>query len=90
MLLHLVEQWDIIDKIVYSKSYVVSVGTSENLNKIVLRFIIVVKIATNWFRIRYLSEIELVYRGDSSVVVTKDEYIPPNVLAFTYMDSECW
>ena len=69
VLKYLVLPWARTDRIVCADSYFASVGTLQELKKIGLRFIGVVKTATRQFPLQYLSHVEMRNRGEMRGVV---------------------
>jgi hypothetical protein len=64
VLKNLVLSWANTNQIVCGDLYFASVGACEEMHRIGLRFIGVVKTATRQFPLAYLSSLELVQRGD--------------------------
>ena len=73
VLLELLKPWDNTDWIICSDYYLTFLGEAETLKIIFVSFFSVVNTSTNRFPMKYLSEIELFYRGVIYVVVSKDE-----------------
>ena len=65
--------WDHTDRLIRADSYVASVTTVEELVKLGLRFIGVVKTATKKFPMDYFDYIEIKGRGDYKVLSTLDD-----------------
>lgn len=86
VLKHLVMPWAMTNRIVCADSYFASVGACEEMARIGLRFIGVVKTATRRFPQTYLSALELVERGDRCGLIAKDPDGIPKMLAFVWMD----
>jgi hypothetical protein len=84
----LVEPWSHSDRIVCADSYFASVKTAEEMRKIGLHFIGVVKTAKKCFPMEYLSTQELQNRGDRIGLVTKDAKNKPTMLAFVWVDRD--
>ncbi len=76
------------DRVVCADSYFASVGAAEELEKMGLGFIGVVKTATRRFPQAHLSAIELHNRGDFRGVYTKDANGDTNAMAFVWMDRD--
>jgi hypothetical protein len=76
------------DRVVCADSYFASVGAAEELEKMGLGFIGVVKTATKRFPTAYLSAIELHNRGDFRGVYTKDANGDAKAMAFVWMDRD--
>jgi Transposase IS4 len=88
VLKYLIEPWNFSDRMVCADSYFASVGAAEELKRLGMRFIGVVKTATRRFPMAYLSGVELQQRGDRQGVITKDNEGKPSLLAFVWMDQE--
>ena len=86
VLLELVDKWADTDRIVCADSYFASVPAAEALLRIGLRFIGVVKTATKRYPMEYLSNKELLMRGDRAGVVNYGEDGRAKLLAFVWMD----
>ena len=84
----LVAPWTNSNRIVCADSYFASVGCCEELKRIGLRFIGVVKTATKRFPMAHLSQIELVNRGDFTGLVCRDLTGNPKFMSFVWMDRE--
>lgn len=84
----LVQPWIRSDRIVCADSYFASVATAEEMKRLGLRFIGVVKTATRRFPLRWLSTVELVNRGDRKGLVAKDADGNTVMLAFVWMDRD--
>ena len=84
----LVAPWTNSNRIVCADLYFASVGCCEELKRIGLRFIGVVKTATKRFPMQYLSQIELENRGEFSGLVCRDHSGDPKFLSFVWMDRE--
>jgi hypothetical protein len=82
----LVLPWANTNRIVCGDSYFASVGACEEMQRIGLRFIGVVKTATRRFLLAYLSALELVNRGDRFGLTSKGPDGEPAMLAFVWMD----
>jgi hypothetical protein len=76
------------DRVVCADSYFASVGAAEELEKMGLGFIGVVKTATRRFPQAHLSAIELHNRGDFRGVYTKDANGNTKAMAFVWMDRD--
>jgi hypothetical protein len=89
ILKYLVQPWaGAGDRTVCADSYFASVGAAEELEKMGLGFIGVVKTATKRFPQRYLSSIELQARGDTRGVYTTNGSSEPAMMAFVWMDRD--
>jgi hypothetical protein len=86
VLKHLVMPWAMTNRIVCGDSYFASVGACEEMERIGLWFIGVVKTATRKFPQSFLSALELVNRGDRSGLVAYGPDGVPKMLAFVWMD----
>jgi hypothetical protein len=86
VLKNLVLPWANTNRIVCGDSYFASVGACEEMQRIGLRFIGVVKTATRQFPMAYLSSLELVQRGDRHGLTTPGPDGTPKMLAFVWMD----
>lgn len=84
----LVEPWARSDRIVCADSYFASVSTANELRSIGLRFIGVVKTATRKFPMAWLSQQELMNRGDRKGLVNLDDDGVPSLMAFVWMDRD--
>jgi hypothetical protein len=84
----LVEPWSRSDRVVCADSYFASVNAAEELKRMGLRFIGVVKTATKNFPMTFLSGIELQQRGDFRGLFTKDADGVPTLLSFVWMDRD--
>jgi hypothetical protein len=84
----LVLPWARTDRIVCAYLYFASVGALQELKRIGLRFIGVVKTATRQFPQSYLSHLETTERGDRRGLIAKDEDGTPSMLAFCWMDRD--
>ena len=83
----LVEPWFFTDRVVCADSYFASVPAAEELMKMKLRFIGVVKTATKRFPVSYLSNLELQTRGDCRAIYGT---LTPEtkMMAFVWMDRD--
>lgn len=88
VLKYLVESWAYSDRVVCADSYFASVGAAEEMKRLGLRFIGVVKTATKRFPQAYLSGLELQQRGDRKALISKSADGVPNMTAFVWMDRE--
>ena len=88
ILLLLIEPWNFSDRIVCADSYFASVMAANELLKVKMRFIGVVKTATTKYPMKYLNTLELQERGDRSGLIAKDEDGKPYMLSFVWMDRE--
>jgi hypothetical protein len=86
VLKHLVEPWFFSDRVVCADSYFASVPAAEELLRMKLRFIGVVKTATKRFPVAYLSNLELQQRGDCKAVVSTIN--ESKMMAFVWMDRD--
>ena len=82
----LVEPWERTDRCVCVDSYFTSVNAVTVLRMMGLRFIGVVKTATKKFPMSYLSNLELVQRGDYKGLVARGTDGQPTMLLFVWMD----
>jgi hypothetical protein len=82
----LVMPWAMTNRIVCADSYFASVGACEEMARIGLRFMGVVKTATRRFPQAYLSALKLVERSDWSGLIAKDSDGTSKMLAFVWMD----
>ena len=85
----LVEPWVRTDRCVCADSYFASVNAVTVLRMMGLRFIGVVKTATKKFPMSYLSNLELVQRGDYKGFVARGTDGQPTMLLFVWMDRDC-
>ena len=85
----LVEPWVKTDRCVYADSYFTSVNAVTVLRMMGLRFIGVVKMATKKIPMLYLSNLELVQRGDYKGLVARGTDGQPTMLLFVWMDRDC-
>ena len=77
------------NRVICGDSYFASVQACEELRRIGLRFIGVVKNSTTRFPMQYLGEKELIERGDIYGLVSKDEETgETDMMAFVWMDRE--
>jgi Transposase IS4 len=88
ILKELVEPWAHSDRVICADSYFSSVSAVEELTKMQLRFIGVVKTATRKYPMHYLSNLVLYERGARHGVVAKDADGNVNMLAFVWMDRD--
>ena len=84
----LVEPWVRTDHCVCADSYFASVNAVTVLRMMGLRFIGVVKTATKKFPMSYLSNLELVQRGDYKGLVARGTDGQPTMLSFVWMDRD--
>ena len=80
----LVEPWVRTDRCVCADSYFASINAVTVMRTMGLHFIGVVKTATKKFPMSYLSNLELVQRGDYKGLVGQ-----PTMLSFVWMDRDC-
>ena len=85
----LVEPWVRTDCCVCADSYFASINAVTVLRMMGLRFIGVVKTATKKFPMSYLSNLELVQRGDYKGLVARGTNGQPTMLSFVWMDQDC-
>ena len=85
----LVEQWVRMDCCVCVDSYFASVNAVTVMRMMGLHFIRVVKMATKKFPMSYLSNLELVQRGDYKGLVARGTDGQPTMLSFIWMDQDC-
>jgi Transposase IS4 len=88
VLKELVQPWSMSDRCVCADSYFASVGAVEELQRMRMRFIGVVKTSTRRFPMDYLSNLRFYNHGDRHGVVTKDADGNPIMLAFVWVDRE--
>ena len=88
VLRELVEPWAHSQRVVCADSYFASVNTAEEMAKMGLRFIGVVKTATRKYPMAYLSNVELLSRGDRTGLIRKDADEQATMMAFVWMDRE--
>jgi hypothetical protein len=84
----LVLPWARTDRIVCADSYSASVGALQELKRIGICFIGVVKTATRQFPQSHLSHLEMTEQGDRRGLIAKDEDGTPSMLAFCWMDRD--
>jgi Transposase IS4 len=84
----LISPWIFSHRMVCADSYFASVGAAKELMRHGLRFIGVVKTATKFFPMAYLSQLELQVRGDRQGLITRDSNGCPSLLAFVWMDRD--
>ena len=84
----LVEPWVRTDRCVCADSYFTSVNAVTVLRMMGLHFIGVVKTATKKFPMSYLSNLELVQRGDYKGLVARGTDGQPTMLSFVWMDRD--
>ena len=84
----LVEPWVRTDRCVCADSYFASANAMTVLRMMGLRFIGVVKTATKKFPMSYLSNLELVQRGDYKGLVARGTDGQPTMLSFVWMDRD--
>ena len=82
----LVEPWARTDCCVCADSYFASVNAVTVMRMMGLHFIGVVKTATKKFPMSYLSNLELVLRGDYKGLVARGTDGQPTMLSFVWMD----
>ena len=82
----LVEPWVRMDCCVCANSYFTSVNAVTVMRMMGLHFIGVVKMATKKFPMSYLSNLELVQRGDYKGLVARGTDGQPTMLSFIWMD----
>ena len=82
----LVEPWVRMDYCVCADSYFASVNAVTVMRMMGLRFIGVVKMATKKFPMSYLSNLELVQRGDYKGLVARGADGQPTMVSFVWMD----
>ena len=85
----LVEPWVRTDRCVCVDSYFASVNAVTVMRMMGLHFIGVVKTATKKFPMSYLSNLELVQRGDYKGLVARGTDGQPTMLSFISMDWDC-
>ena len=85
----LVEPWVRTDRCVCADSYFTSVNAVTVMRMMGLHFIGVVKMATKKFPMSYLSNLELVQRGDYKGLVARGTDGQPTMLLFIWMDRDC-
>jgi Transposase IS4 len=84
----LVGPWAMSNRVVYADSYFASVASAEELQRIGVRFIGVVKTATKKFPMKVLSEMGLECRGNRRGLVSLDAQGHPSLLAFVWVDRD--
>ena len=84
----LVEPWVRTDHCVCADSYFASVNAVTVMRTMDLYFIGVVKTATKKFPMSYLSNLELVQRGDYKGLVARGTDGQPTMLSFIWMDQD--
>ena len=84
----LVEPWVRTDRCICADSYFTSVNAVTVMRTMGLRFIGVVKTATKKFPMSYLSNLELVQRGDYKGLVARGADGQPTMLSFVWMDRD--
>ena len=84
----LVEPWVRTDRCICADSYFASVNAVTVMRTMGLRFIGVVKTATKKFPMSYLSNLELVQRGDYKGLVARGTDGQPTMLSFVWMDRD--
>ena len=84
----LVEPWVRTDRCVCADSYFTSINAVTVLRMMGLRFIGVIKTATKKFPMSYLSNLELVQRGDYKGLVARGTDGQPTMLSFVWMDRD--
>ena len=84
----LVEPWVRTDRCICADSYFASVNAVTVMRTMDLRFIGVVKTATKKFPMSYLSNLELVQRGDYKGLVARGTDGQPTMLSFVWMDRD--
>lgn len=82
ILKYLVQPWTMSDRIVCADSYFASVVAAEELMRVGLQFIGVIKTATRRYPMNYLSNKELHQQGDQSGLVTRDSSGCASMLSF--------
>ena len=85
----LVEPWVRTDWCVCADSYFTSVNAVTVMRMMGLDFIGMVKTATKKFPMSYLSNLELVQRGDYKGLVARGTDGQPTMLSFVWMDRDC-
>ena len=84
----LVQPWAFSDRTVVADSYFSSVGAADEMSRLGIGFIGVVKTATRQYPLQYLSHLELSDRGDFRGVITLHPNGAPSRLAFVWMDRD--
>lgn len=85
----LVRPWLNSNRIICADSAFASVGCANELKRLGMRFIGVVKTATKQFPMKWLSEVELSNRGDRKGLVARNaDGGDVNLLAFVWMDRD--
>ena len=84
----LVEPWVRTDRCICADSYFALVNAVTVMRTMGLRFIGVVKTATKKFPMSYLSNLELVQRGDYKGLVARGTDGQPTMLSFVWMDRD--
>lgn len=88
VLKELIAPWAQSDRLICADSYFASVGAVEELARMRLRFIGVVKTATRRFPMQYLSTRVFHNRGERHGIVGKDADNNINMMAFVWLDRE--
>jgi Transposase IS4 len=87
VLKELTQPWFFSDRLVCADSYFASVAAAEELLRVRMRFIGVVKTATRRYPMDHLARLELNVRGDRVGLIATDES-QSKYLAFVFMDRE--
>jgi hypothetical protein len=84
----LVDKWAYTDRIVCADSYFASVSCADEMRRIGLKFIGVVKTATKKFPKPWLSAYEMVNRGERKGLIVKDDSGRAILMAYVWMDRD--
>lgn len=88
VLKELVQPWAMSDRCICADSYFASVKAVEELHRMRLKFIGVIKTSTRHYPMQYLSHLTFHNRGDRHGVVSRDPDGNPNMMAFVWVDRE--
>ena len=88
ILKYLVSPWRYSDRMVCADSYFASVPAAEELKKMRLRFIGVVKTAVKRFPMAYLANEEMEMRGERRALISKTTEDGPTLMAFSFLDRD--
>ncbi len=88
VLKELIQPWAMSDRCICADSYFASVKAVEELQRMRLKFIGVIKTSTRRYPMQYLSHLHFHNRGDRHGVVAKDADGNPTMMAFVWVDRE--
>ncbi len=88
VLKELIQPWAMSNRCICADSYFASVKAVEELHRMRLKFIGVVKTSTRHYPMHYLSHLVFHNRGDRHGVISKDADGNPNMMAFVWVDRE--